>query len=75
MRAPVVLSRGMLTSLISPKAMKAECRMASLMLSSRPPMYSTFFGLLPLPAKFTLVDCIRYQRAPLRKLVAKSLLR
>ena len=33
---PVVLSSGMLTSLMSPKGMKAEWSLASLMLSSSP---------------------------------------
>ena len=33
---PVVLSRGILTSFISPNGMKAECRAASLTVSSKP---------------------------------------
>ena len=37
----------MLTSLISPNGMKAECRMASVTESSKPPTYKVVFGLVP----------------------------
>ena len=46
---PVAWSRGMFTSLISPKGMNAELRMASFTFSSRPPTYSVVLGFVPLP--------------------------
>ena len=50
---PVVLSKGMFTSLMSPNGMKAECNMASLTFSSRPPTYRVVFLFVPLPATTT----------------------
>ena len=50
---PVVLSMGMLTSLISPKGMNAECSVASFTFSSRPPTYKVVFLLVPFPATST----------------------
>lgn len=70
---PDAWSIGMLTSLMSPKGMKAACSVDSFTLSSRPPTYSVVLGLVPLPCTATRVDSMPRQLAGLEG--AEALLR